>query len=113
MGLKLIGVSCLEVGVLHPSILKTERPPRHLISAGLIPHHEHLLARSALPRERVRSVTLKRHCERLRLVEREHSPGVPQRPRPAPDAHASLLKLPPPQIIFWAATPAPGLRPLV
>src|SRR5882724_8308822 len=24
--------------------------------------------------------------------------GVPQRPRPAPDAHASLLKLPPPQI---------------
>jgi hypothetical protein len=39
--------------------------------------------------------------------------GVPQRPRPAPDAHASLLKLPPPQIIFWAATPAPGLRPLV
>src|SRR5262245_58746825 len=57
MGLKLIGVSCLEVGVLHPSILKTERPPRHLISAGLIPHHEHLLARSALPRERVRSVT--------------------------------------------------------
>ena len=32
---------------------------------------------------------------------------------PAPDAHASLLKLPPPQIIFCAATPAPGLRPLV
>jgi hypothetical protein len=39
--------------------------------------------------------------------------GVPQRPRPAPDAHASLLKLPLPQIIFCAATPAPGLRPLV
>src|SRR6267143_1688905 len=39
--------------------------------------------------------------------------GVPQRPRPAPDAHASLLKLPPPQIFFCAATPAPGLRPLV
>src|SRR4051812_30576940 len=39
--------------------------------------------------------------------------GVPQRPRPAPDAHASLLKLPPPQIIFCAATPAPGLGPLV
>ena len=32
---------------------------------------------------------------------------------PAPDADASLLKLPPPKIIFWAATPAPGLRPLV
>jgi hypothetical protein len=26
--------------------------------------------------------------------------GVPQRPRPAPDAHASLLKLPPPQFFF-------------
>ncbi len=36
-----------------------------------------------------------------------------RRPRPAPDAHASLLKLPPPQIIFCAAAPAPGLRPLV
>ena len=34
-------------------------------------------------------------------------------PGPAPDAHASLLKLPPPQIIFCAATPEPGLRPLV
>src|SRR5450631_346265 len=39
--------------------------------------------------------------------------GVPQQPRPAPDAHASLLKLQPPQIIFCAATPARGLRPLV
>jgi len=38
--------------------------------------------------------------------------GAPQRPGPAPDAHASLLKLPRPQIIFCAATPAPGLRPL-
>ena len=38
--------------------------------------------------------------------------GVPLQPRPAPDAHASLLKLPPRQIIFCAATPAPGLRPL-
>jgi hypothetical protein len=56
--------------------------------------------------------------ERLaRLYPDVHTPatdaGVPQRPRPAPDAHASLLKLPPPQIIFCAATPAPGLRPLV
>ena len=33
--------------------------------------------------------------------------------KPAPDAHTSLLKLPAPQIIFWAATPALGLRPLV
>ena len=29
MGLSLIGGSCLEVGGLDPSILKTERPPRH------------------------------------------------------------------------------------
>jgi hypothetical protein len=27
MGFSLIGSSCLEVGVLDPSILKTERPP--------------------------------------------------------------------------------------
>jgi len=27
MGFSLIGGSCLEVGVLDPSILKTERPP--------------------------------------------------------------------------------------
>ncbi len=27
MGFSLIGGSCLEVGVLNPSILKTERPP--------------------------------------------------------------------------------------
>jgi hypothetical protein len=32
MGLSLIGGSCLEAGVLGPSILKTERLPRHLIS---------------------------------------------------------------------------------
>jgi len=56
MGLKLIGVSCLEVGVLDPSILKTERPARHLISVGARPLPEHHLARSALPRERVRSL---------------------------------------------------------
>ena len=47
------------------------------------------------------------------VTPRRPDAGVPQRPRPAPDAHASLLKLPPPQIIFCAATPAPGLRPLV
>jgi len=35
---------------------------------------------------------------------------LPNFAAPAPDADASLLKLPPPKIIFWAATPA---RPLV
>jgi hypothetical protein len=43
MGVSLIGVSCLEVGVLDPSILKTERPARHLISAGARPINEHHL----------------------------------------------------------------------
>src|SRR5712664_2173273 len=42
MGFSLIGGSCLEVGVLDPSILKTERPLRHLRSinvvTGLKPH---------------------------------------------------------------------------
>jgi len=33
-----------------PSILKTERPPRHLISVGPRPLPDHHLARSALPR---------------------------------------------------------------
>jgi hypothetical protein len=61
MGLSLIGVSCLEVGVLDPSILKTERLARHLISTGARPLPEHHLARSALPRERVRSMTHKSH----------------------------------------------------
>ena len=37
--------------------------------------------------------------------------GVPQRPRPAPDAHASLLKLPPPQIYFLCRDPAAGFAP--
>src|SRR5262249_33325824 len=37
--------------------------------------------------------------------------GVPQRPRPAPDAPASLLKLPPPQIIFLCRDPGAGFAP--
>src|SRR4029450_7765746 len=41
-----------------------------------------------------------------------HTPPRPL-PPPPPPPHASLLNLPPPQIIFCAATPAPGLRPLV
>src|SRR5262245_4484332 len=42
---------------------------------------------------------------------RRPNAGVPQRPRPGPDAHASLLKLPPPQLIFCAATPGAGFAP--
>src|SRR5262249_44783304 len=56
MGLSLIGVSCLEVGVLRPLDPQDGAPARHLISAGARPIHEHHLARSALPRERVRSL---------------------------------------------------------
>jgi hypothetical protein len=71
MGLSLIAVSCLEVGVLDPSILKTERPARHLISTGARPLPEHQLARSVLPRERVRSLTQLgyRYAGRARLMD--------------------------------------------
>src|SRR5262249_46637666 len=48
--------SVLRLEVRNPSILKTERPPRHLISARAQPPQEHHLARSALPRARARSV---------------------------------------------------------
>ncbi|CAN1724183.1 protein of unknown function [Hyphomicrobium sp. 1Nfss2.1] len=58
MGFSLIGVSCLEVGVLDPSILKTERPFRYRPPVSWLALPEPLaqtFARSALPRERVRS----------------------------------------------------------
>src|ERR1700732_1725559 len=40
MGFSLIGGSCLEGGVLDPSILKTEHPPRHPRSIKMVtgPH---------------------------------------------------------------------------
>jgi hypothetical protein len=37
--------------------------------------------------------------------------GVPQRPRPASDAHASLLKLPPPSNYFLCRDPGAGFAP--
>src|SRR5215472_8258189 len=37
--------------------------------------------------------------------------GVPKRPRPVPDAHASLLKLPPPQNCFLSRDPGAGFAP--
>src|SRR5215813_8034051 len=37
--------------------------------------------------------------------------SVPQRPRPAPDAHTSLLKLPPPQNYFLCRDPGAGFAP--
>jgi hypothetical protein len=70
-----------------------------------------------LPRSSLRSqVPQKSKSPFATFIHRMSTPrrpdaGVPQ--RPAPDAHHSLLKLPPPQIIFCAANPAPGLRPLV
>src|SRR5262245_10010585 len=36
MGFSLIGGSCLEGGVFDPSILKTERPHRHLRSINMV-----------------------------------------------------------------------------
>jgi hypothetical protein len=68
MGSWLIGVSCLEVEVRNPSILKTEHPARHLLSVGARPLPEHRLARSALPRERIRSLaTIRREQPQLSL----------------------------------------------
>src|SRR6202171_1892747 len=62
MGFSLIGGSCLEVGVLDPSILKTER---RSVSLVRLPgyHQAHMLNRAvdALPRERVRSITHSGH----------------------------------------------------
>ena len=64
MGFSVIGGSCLEVGVLDPSILKTERrpvtDPRSVGYRALATRSR--LARSALPRERVRSLTRSRHA---------------------------------------------------
>ena len=56
----LTGVSCLEVGVLDPSILKTERPPRYRAPISWLAYREPVappLTRSALPPKRVRSLT--------------------------------------------------------
>src|ERR1700693_4426982 len=63
MGFSLIGGSCLEVGVLDPSILKTERPPvtyarSNSYCAGCNTPDR---PASALPRERVRSLALFGH----------------------------------------------------
>src|ERR1700688_4533254 len=41
MGFSLIGGSCLEVGVLDPSILKTEHPPRHPRSINVVTALKH------------------------------------------------------------------------
>src|SRR5260221_8355588 len=67
MGISLIGGSCLEVGVLDPSILKTERPPVTCARSNGYCGRRNAPDRpaSALPRERVRSLIL----NGLRLVE--------------------------------------------
>jgi hypothetical protein len=54
MGFSLIGVSCLEVGVLDPSILKTERPPRYSASISWLAYPKQLAplpSRAALSRQ--------------------------------------------------------------
>jgi hypothetical protein len=64
MGFSLIGGSCLEVGVLDPSILKTERPPVTRARSNGCRGRRNAPDRAAspLPRERVRSLTRKRPC---------------------------------------------------
>ncbi len=58
MGVSLIGGSCLEVGVLDPSILKTERPPVTCARSNGYCGRCNAPDRpaSALPRERVRTL---------------------------------------------------------
>jgi hypothetical protein len=56
MGFSLIGGSCLEVGVLDPSILKTEHPPRHPRSIKMVTGPKEQPPCRLLPRERVRSL---------------------------------------------------------
>lgn len=67
----LIGVSCLEVGVLDPSILKTERPPPLSSAPQLVtaPAATHSILRAApLPRGRVRSMALFHRSGRPRVT---------------------------------------------
>src|SRR5260221_12251154 len=73
MGFSLIGGSCLEVGVLDPSILKTERPPVTCARSNGYCCRSNPPDRpaSVLPRERVRSLTqngLRQGDVRLPLV---------------------------------------------
>jgi hypothetical protein len=75
MGFVLFGGSSLEVGVLDPSILKTERPPRHPRSIKMVigPKAHGQRPCRLLPRQRVRSVILT--CRRSRSA---HSPAPRQ-----------------------------------
>src|SRR5260221_8587907 len=63
MGFSLIGGSCLEVGVLDPSILKTERPPVTRARSNGYCGRRNTPDRPAspVPRERVRSMALFGH----------------------------------------------------
>src|SRR5258707_10889052 len=55
MGFSLIGGSCLEVGVLDPSILKTEHPLRHHRSITWLPSGSHAQPRGRHPPARAGS----------------------------------------------------------
>jgi hypothetical protein len=63
MGFSLIGGSCLEVGVLDPSILKTERPPVTRVRSN--DYCADAMRRRTLPRERVRSLAQMRSADRI------------------------------------------------
>jgi hypothetical protein len=66
MGFSLIRGSCLEGGVFDPSILKTERPHRHLRSINMVSAStaQTQQPRNPLPRKRVRSLALPRRGNR-------------------------------------------------
>src|SRR5271169_919441 len=78
-----------------PPIATKQRTPRHVGSGPLATNAVQQIA-SYLITSSARAGVLP---DRMSTPRRPDA-GVPQRPRPAPDAHASLLKLPPPQIIF-------------
>src|SRR5258708_39758173 len=67
MGFSLIGGSCLEVGVLDPSILKTERPPVTRARSNGYCGRRNTPDRPAspVPRERVRSLAPNGHGDPL------------------------------------------------
>src|SRR5712692_3256906 len=76
MGLSLIGSSCLEVGVLDPSILKTERPPVTRARSNSYCGRRNTPDRAAttLPRERVRSLARSGHWLKQQCPKSAHAP---------------------------------------
>src|SRR6202007_1546369 len=75
IGLSRIEGSCPEVGVLELPIFRTGRPRRHPLSISSLARS---LPLAPLPRERVRSLTQRRHEEAWRDVPQDHALGLAQ-----------------------------------